>query len=110
MEMRKPKPLPDKSNKISSQQKSQLDAAISEKQISSGEIISKIQGISAFSGPLPPPEVLEHYNKIIPNGADRLLKMVEWHAEHRRAYLMKGLEASISITKRGQLFAFCSRW
>lgn len=71
MEMSKSKHLPDKSDKISSQQDPQLESTKSEKQISSGEIVSKIQGISAFSGPLPPPEVLEHYNKIIPNGADR---------------------------------------
>ncbi len=30
-----------------------------------------------FQGPLPPPELLEAYNKIIPNGAERIVAMAE---------------------------------
>ena len=33
--------------------------------------------ISAFQGPLPPPEVLEQYNRILPNGADRIVAWIE---------------------------------
>ena len=33
--------------------------------------------ISAFKGPLPPPELLERYNQIVPNGADRIVAMAE---------------------------------
>lgn len=33
--------------------------------------------ISAFQGPLPPPEVLEQYGRIVPNGADRIVAMAE---------------------------------
>jgi uncharacterized membrane protein len=67
---------------------------------------AKIQEISAFSGPLPPPEILDRYNAIIPNGADRLLRLVELQSEHRRSCEATNLNSSISIAKRGQLFAF----
>jgi len=36
------------------------------------------------SAPLPDPKELEAYNQIIPNGADRILKMAEAQAAHRR--------------------------
>ncbi len=35
-----------------------------------------------FSGPLPPPDMLARYDEIIPNGADRLLSMVEADLTH----------------------------
>lgn len=40
---------------------------------------------SSFSGPLPPPEILERYNNAVPNGADRILAMAEQQASHRQA-------------------------
>jgi uncharacterized membrane protein len=38
-----------------------------------------------WSGPLPPPGALEHFNRIIPGGAERILKLVEQEQEHRLA-------------------------
>ena len=38
----------------------------------------------AFSGPIPPPELLAKYAEIIPNGADRILKMAENQSIHRQ--------------------------
>lgn len=40
------------------------------------------------SGPLPAPEELAQYNSIIPNGADRILRMAEEQQQHRM-YLEK---------------------
>jgi uncharacterized membrane protein len=37
-----------------------------------------------FSGPIPPPDLLERYNQIIPEGADRILKMAEKQSAHRQ--------------------------
>jgi len=105
--MSKQKHPPNKNSAVSSQQMSQADLAKSEKGTAVKQIIAQqIREFSAFSGPLPPPEVVEHYSKIIPNGADRLLKMVELQSEHRRACEEIGLNASISISKRGQILAF----
>jgi len=33
----------------------------------------KIFEASAFSGPIPPPDLLDKYNQMIPDGADRIL-------------------------------------
>jgi len=39
-----------------------------------------------WSGPLPPPAALEHFNEIIPNGAERIMAMVEAEQAHRLEY------------------------
>ena len=42
------------------------------------------QAVQQYSGPIPPPEMLEQYNKIIPDAAQRILRMAEEQASHRR--------------------------
>lgn len=37
----------------------------------------------SFQGPIPPPELLREYNEIIPDGADRIVKMAEAQSSHR---------------------------
>ncbi len=40
--------------------------------------------ISAHSGPIPSPEALEHYAKVLPNLPERLTTMAEQQAKHRQ--------------------------
>jgi uncharacterized membrane protein len=54
-----------------------------------------------WSGPLPPPAALQHFNEIIPNGAERIMKMVEEEQAHRVSYESALLAATIGDTKRG---------
>lgn len=68
----------------------------------------------SFAGPIPPPNLLEAYNKIVPNAAERLIKMAEDNSQHLRDVEQKALDANIAIehkhieiTKRGQNYAFC---
>ncbi|KPA12709.1 hypothetical protein MHK_007077 [Candidatus Magnetomorum sp. HK-1] len=42
-----------------------------------------IEGIQ-FSGPIPPPAILQEYNNVSPGCADRIIKYAENEAEHRR--------------------------
>ena len=37
-----------------------------------------------FSGPIPPPDLLDKYNQMIPDGANRILKMAENQSRHRQ--------------------------
>jgi uncharacterized membrane protein len=37
-----------------------------------------------FSGPLPPPEVLAHYNEVVPGAAERILTLTEEQSAYRR--------------------------
>jgi uncharacterized membrane protein len=55
-----------------------------------------------WSGPLPPPGALQQFDQIIPNGADRILKMVEAEQAHRISHDQKLLSAMAGDTKRGQ--------
>ena len=38
----------------------------------------------SYSGPLPHPEILEHYDRIVPGGAERIFAQFESQALHRQ--------------------------
>ena len=38
---------------------------------------------SSFEGPIPPPQILQQYNNIVPNAAERILRMAEKQSDHR---------------------------
>ena len=46
--------------------------------------ISTSMSMETFQGPLPPPAVLEAYEKLVPGAAERMLKMAENQAIHRQ--------------------------
>jgi uncharacterized membrane protein len=67
----------------------------------------------SFSGPLPPPEILQGYEAACPGAAERILRMAEDQGEHRRRLEDRTLEAGIEGMRRsfyeariGQLCAF----
>lgn len=55
-----------------------------------------------WQGPLPPPDALARFDQIVPNGAERIFKMVELEQTARIESENAGLHASIRDTKRGQ--------
>jgi uncharacterized membrane protein len=62
--------------------------------------------VSHFSGPLPPPEIIKEYDKIVKNGAERIFQMAEKeqsHAIHLENYITKKRLAQID---RGSFFSF----
>lgn len=69
------------------------------------QVIHSSQRIT-FSGPLPPPNVLEYYEKILPGSAERILKMAEEQSRHRRSLEEKVINSDISNSKHGLLFGF----
>lgn len=60
---------------------------------------SIIRAAAHYSGPIPPPEMLEKYNQIIPGAAERILKMAEDQSAHRQ-YLEKKVIGSDIINSR----------
>jgi uncharacterized membrane protein len=65
-----------------------------------------------FSGPMPHPELLGRYEQICPGSADRIIKMAEQEAEHRRSAESRIIDAQIldmnkqhSDTRCGQICA-----
>ncbi len=70
-------------------------------------IILKSFSISqSHSGPLPPPEQLEKYNQIIPNGAERIMIMAENQSSHRLGIEDKVIDGQVTQSGKGQIFGF----
>lgn len=59
-----------------------------------------------FSGPIPPPEILDGYNKIVPGAAERILKMAEDQAKHRHSLEKKLVGTETRNSTFGLFFAF----
>ncbi len=57
--------------------------------------------LSHFSGPLPPPEIMEHYGRIIPDAPERILKM----AEKEQSIRHRMRKEFAQFKRRGQWFA-----
>ncbi len=58
-----------------------------------------------YSGPIPPPEHLTMYEKIVPGIAKQFLEEPHREAEHRRSLESKMVDAQIKLAKKGQNIA-----
>ena len=56
------------------------------------------------SGPLPAPSILEHYNRISPGAAERIITMAEEQSKHRRNLETRSLTSDIINSKLGLIF------
>jgi uncharacterized membrane protein len=62
-----------------------------------------IQQIEAhWCGPLPPPAILKGYQQIDPTFPERIVRLAETEADHRRTLEDKVITAEIASTRRGQ--------
>lgn len=59
-----------------------------------------------FSGPLPHPGLLEHYNRIIPNAAERIFTEFEQQAKHRIEMEKAVVASAVWKEKWGLVFGF----
>ena len=59
-----------------------------------------------FQGPIPPPQVLQQYERIIPGAAERILKMAENQSKHRHIMEKSIINSNISNEKKGLIFGF----
>lgn len=59
-----------------------------------------------FSGPIPPPDIIEKYERIIPGSADRIMTMAEKQAAHRQAMEKKMIESESRDGLLGIIFTF----
>lgn len=64
------------------------------------------ESMVAFSGPIPPPDQFEQYERVLPGSADRILQMAEKQQEHRMAIEKEAISKSLNHNKRGQTFGF----
>jgi uncharacterized membrane protein len=70
-----------------------------------------------WAGPLPSPEALEKFGEIVPNGAERVIRMAEaeqahrFEADHADSESQKRiLEENVANTKREQRAAMYGLW
>jgi uncharacterized membrane protein len=65
-----------------------------------------VASLTTFSGPTPPPQFLEHYERLVPGSAKRFLEEPHLEAEHRRSLERMVVQERIRLSKRGQVMAF----
>lgn len=61
---------------------------------------------TAFSGPVPPPNLLKGYSEVVENGAERLFVLAESQVKHRIEIEKYSLRHQIKQSERGQIFGF----
>lgn len=54
----------------------------------------RLSEASAFSGPLPPPDLLAEYERVLPGLANRIVRMAETEGESRRALQSRAMRLS----------------
>lgn len=63
--------------------------------------LGPVIAVTRFSGPLPPPQILEEYNRIVPGSANRILAMAEKQAAHRRMLESQSLSSGVRNSHLG---------
>lgn len=58
-----------------------------------------------WKAPLPPPAVLDEFNRVVPNGAERIVKAWELESEHRREIERKEQRLFYRDSTIGKVFA-----
>lgn len=59
-----------------------------------------------FEGPLPPPAILEHFERVVAGAASRILALTEDELRHRRSIELTIVSANTRALGRGQWFGF----
>jgi len=61
---------------------------------------------TTHSGPIPPPEIIGGYEKVLVGSADRIIRMAEKEQDHRHTVQLRGQRHQAAITVLGQICAF----
>ncbi|MBC6491721.1 DUF2335 domain-containing protein [Flavihumibacter stibioxidans] len=69
------------------------------------QILSLIVQSKSHRGPIPSPEDMEEYGRVIPDGANRIMAMAEKQQEHRIELEKFAVKEELSQSSRGQIFA-----
>lgn len=103
--------LSEKAQKVTEEPKDEAVIAADEPEIVKKEVAAVrevvVQAIKEeFSGPIPPPDIIEKYERILPGAADRIITMAEQQATHRQAMEKKMIESESRDGLLGIIFAF----
>ena len=67
--------------------------------------IQRIEAQHTFEGPIPHPAILQQYDVLVPGAADRLIRMAQDEAVHRRDLESRALQSDIGDRKSGRIEA-----
>jgi uncharacterized membrane protein len=70
------------------------------------QTLGMVHAQESFSGPLPHPTVLQGYNNIVPDAAERIIAMAEQEQKHRIETERKIVDEELKHAKRGQIMGF----
>ena len=70
------------------------------------QVLVHQQAVRKFSGPLPPPEVVEHYERVHPGAAGVILGMAQKEQDSRLAINSENSKEAVAYAQRGQWMAF----
>jgi uncharacterized membrane protein len=73
---------------------------------SESEVLEAAIIAAQFSGPLPPPEILQAYDEVVEGGANRIIDQWERETKHRHSLERKALDAYVAGMTRAQWMAF----
>ncbi len=69
--------------------------------------ITKVEASSlSFQGPLPPPQILNNYDQIVPGSAERIISLWESQVRHRQELEKKAIESDIKQSHYGATLGF----
>lgn len=68
------------------------------------QVICAMMQQTSYRGPLPHPEILKGYEKILPGAAERVFAMAESQQKHRMAMEETIVKNQISQSKKGQIW------
>jgi uncharacterized membrane protein len=83
-----------------------IPPAVSQHILGTQPLVAVETTLSQHSGPIPSPEIIGGYEKVLAGSADRIIKMAEKEQEHRHKVQLRGQTQIATITFIGQMFAF----
>lgn len=69
-------------------------------------LIRSLVRTETFTGPFPPPDILEKYNQVLPGAAERIFSLTEREQQHRHAIQSKAIDGALKKDRRGQWMGF----
>lgn len=98
-----------KNSKLPDSSKTRANTLIEPEEADDSEQIAEVLARvieQKFSGPIPPPNIIAGYEKVIPGAADRIIRMAEQQSSHRQEMELMQIKAEIRDNLLGVIFAF----
>ena len=61
--------------------------------------------LTQISGPIPPPQILQQYNSVVPDAAQRIIRMAEKQSDHRMDLERKVVNSNVVKSYFGMVLA-----